>query len=150
MTRNTAAAVATDVDYRHLEHPTPVAAKMAFLQHVFGGATQPHGFGYARDANDRAPLVARFRRLADRWVADTEDMSMIEDMIVHPAYLEIIGMGPSALPLLLDELEREPNHWFTALMAVSGGQNPVEDAEAGDLDKMTEAWMQWARENSYR
>lgn len=77
-------------------------------------------------------------------------MSSIDDMIAHPAYLEIIGMGPSALPFLLDELERAPNHWFAALMAVSGGQNPVEEDEAGDLDKMTDAWMRWARENSYR
>lgn len=77
-------------------------------------------------------------------------MSVIDDMILHRAYQEIIGMGPAAIPMLLDEIEREPNHWFPALYATSGGQNPVTDEDTGDIDKMTEAWLDWAKENSYR
>lgn len=77
-------------------------------------------------------------------------MSMISDMVVHPAYLEIIGMGPSAIPMILDELDREPNHWFPALMAIANGHNPVPAEDAGDIDRMTEAWLQWAKENTYR
>ena len=137
---------AAAVGYRHGEQAIPVATKVAFIGHrVFGAPLRSIGVGYAVDPSGRAPLVARFRRLADQWLAATVNMSMIDDMITHPAYLEIIGMGPSALPLLLDELERAPNHWFAALIAVSGGQNPVEEDEAGDLDKMTEAWMRWAQ-----
>jgi hypothetical protein len=98
----------------------------------------------------RVPMTARFRRLADQWIAETENMSAVEDMIVHPAYQEITGMGPAIIPLLLDELEREPNHWFAALYAVSGGQNPVPPEDAGDVDKMVEAWFEWAETNGYR
>ncbi len=98
----------------------------------------------------RAPLTARFRRLADQWAAETENMSSIEDMTLHSAYQEIIGMGPAAIPLLLDELERAPNHWFAALNAVSGGQNPIAQDDAGDMDKMTAAWLEWAEDRGYR
>jgi hypothetical protein len=98
----------------------------------------------------QAPLIARFRRLADQWIADTENISVIEDMIVHPAYQEIIGMGPAAITMLLDEIEREPNHWFVALYAVSGGQNPVPPEHAGNIDQMIEDWIEWAESRNYR
>src|SRR5258708_441748 len=59
----------------------------------------------------RAPLVARFRHLVRLWLDETANISSIEDMVAHPAYQEIIGMGPAAIPLLFEELERDPNHW---------------------------------------
>ncbi|KKK95209.1 hypothetical protein LCGC14_2675090, partial [marine sediment metagenome] len=57
----------------------------------------------------------RFQELVSRWSEDTLCMSSIGDMVTHPAYLEIIGMGRAAVPLLLLELEKEPGHWFAAL-----------------------------------
>jgi hypothetical protein len=101
-------------------------------------------------ATMNVPIVARFRRLADQWVGETENMSSIQDIVTHPAYQEIIGMGPAVIPLLIDELEREPNHWFSALHAVSGGQDPVPPEHAGDLDEMVKAWLDWAGANGYR
>jgi hypothetical protein len=118
-----------------------------------GGSTAPTpaaaGSGYAILASQDT-IVARFHGLVRKWQEDTEHVSILADMILHPSYQEIVGMGPAAIPLLLDELEREPNHWFPALFAISGGQNPVPDAAAGDMDKMVEAWLEWAKENSYR
>ena len=111
--RNIPSSGAAAGGYTHGGHAIPVAAKLAFLgQHVFGTPVLSVGAGYAQHPNDRSPLVARFRRLADEWLEATENMSSIDDMIAHPAYLEIIGMGQSALPLLLDQLERAPNHSF--------------------------------------
>jgi hypothetical protein len=95
-------------------------------------------------------VAARFRRLADRWAVETENVSSIDDMIVHPAYQEIIRMGPAIIPLLIDDIERNQNHWFCALHSISGGQNPVPPEHAGDVDKMTEAWINWAKTNGYR
>ena len=98
----------------------------------------------------QSSVGARFRRLAEIWLAAVLNISSVEDMILHPAYQEIIGMGPAVLPLLLEELEREPNHWFAALVAVSGGANPVAAEDQGDLDRMTDAWLQWAEAHGYR
>jgi hypothetical protein len=97
----------------------------------------------------QAPFLARFRRLREQWMAETENASLVEDMTGHPAYREIIGMGPAVIPLLLDELEIQPHHWFAALHAVTG-YNPVRAEDEGNIDKMAEAWMTWAVSASYR
>jgi hypothetical protein len=124
-------------DYRSWGPPIPTAG-MALQQAI--------GVDYQRGVT---PLVARFRQLADQWIAETIDMSSISDMLLHPAYQAIIGMGPAIIPLLLDELEREPNHWFAALVAVTG-ENPVSPAYAGDVDMMVDAWLTWAGQRGYR
>ena len=124
-------------------------------------STAPSGFRHATAhvqqaiaaavyATVRTHLAMRFRYLARQWLDETINMSLIEDMILHPAYQELIGMGPTAIPMLLDELERAPNHWFPALRAISGGQNPVADQDAGDLERMTAAWLNWGERNGYR
>jgi hypothetical protein len=41
------------------------------------------------------------------------------DMVTHPAYQQIIGLGKEALPLLFGELRRAPDHWFWALRAIT-------------------------------
>ena len=68
---------------------------------------------------------------------------------MHPAYQQIIGMGEYALPLIFQALQREPDHWFWALGAITG-ENPVPDAHAGDLDAMTSDWLSWGDAHGYR
>ena len=68
-------------------------------------------------------------------------------MAMHPAYQQIIGMGTPALPLIFQELQREPDHWFWALGAITG-ENPVPEEDAGDLDAMTDAWLSWGSTNA--
>lgn len=36
-------------------------------------------------------------------------------MAMLPSCQRIIGMGPVVVPLILEELRREPDHWFWAL-----------------------------------
>ena len=90
-----------------------------------------------------------FRRLAALWHAETAYLSSTTDLVGHPAYQEMIRMVPEVVPLLLRELEREPDHWFGALMAITGA-HPVPETDSGNLDKMTEAWLRWGRASGYR
>jgi hypothetical protein len=55
-----------------------------------------------------------------QWKKDTEVHSSIARMIKHPAYQQIIDMGEAVIPLLLAELEREPDFWFAALQKLTG------------------------------
>lgn len=89
-------------------------------------------------------LEERFRRLVKKWRAEVGPCSSVTAMATHPAYQEIIGMGPAAVPLLLRELELRPDHWFWALKAVTG-VDPVEPSQRGRLDVMAWAWIRWAR-----
>lgn len=87
-------------------------------------------------------IEQRFRELVGQWKEKTRFLSSIHDMVSHPAYLQIIGMGKEALPLLLEELRREPDHWFVALQAITG-KNPIPPTVRGDVEKMTQAWLSW-------
>ncbi len=87
--------------------------------------------------------VKDFQALADKWRQDTLDLSSLTEMVAHPAYLQIISMGGKAVPLLLAELRREPDHWFVALEVIAKF-NPVAPTDAGNLKKMTAAWLAWA------
>src|ERR1700722_1280286 len=82
----------------------------------------------------------RFQELVRQWKEATLFLSSITDMAMHPAYQQIIGMGKEALPLILEELRREPDHWFWALQAITG-VNPVPIVGRGDMTQMTQAWL---------
>jgi hypothetical protein len=87
----------------------------------------------------------RFQELVRQWKEATLFVSSITDMAMQPAYQQIIGMGKDALPLLVEELRLEPDHWFWALQAITG-VNPVPAQDRGDVAKMTQAWLAWAEQ----
>lgn len=101
----------------------------------------------AKGASVLEPLDVgkRFSELAGSWKKETRLSSSMTDRILHAAYQQIIGLGRAALPLILEELARQPDYWFWALFAIAG-ENPVTADEQGDLDKMTAAWLNWGQQ----
>jgi len=91
-----------------------------------------------------ADLHDRFRRLASEWKAQSRYLSNTAQMAMLQPYQRIIGMGAPVVPLLLEELQREPDHWFWALEAITW-ENPVPAASAGRVPLMTQAWVEWGR-----
>ena len=91
----------------------------------------------------------RFHRLADGWHRDTAYLSSMEDAESHPAYQEIIRLGTDVVPLLLRDLADHHTHWFAALQAITVAQ-PVPPSVAGNIPKMAEAWLRWAKDNGYQ
>jgi len=90
-------------------------------------------------------LEEKFQRLAAVWHRAVAHHSSSRIRDNHPAYREITALGQEVVPLLLRDLERERRHWFTALAAITCA-NPVADEDAGDIAKMTAAWLRWGRE----
>src|SRR5208282_71443 len=86
-----------------------------------------------------ADPYTRFVSLKAEWQADTSVLSSITETSMHPAYQQIIGMGPVAIPFILDELRREPDDWFWALKSITG-EDPVLPEQRGDMDQMAQAW----------
>ncbi len=84
------------------------------------------------------------RALSAEWKEATSLLSSTTAMVSHPAYQAIIDLGPSVVPLLLDELQREPVHWFEALEAITG-DNPVPLAHRGNIPAMAADWLDWGR-----
>ena len=50
-------------------------------------------------------------------------------------------MGEPAIPLILEELRREPDHWFSALEAITL-ENPVPKEALGKVDEIAQAWVE--------
>ena len=92
--------------------------------------------------------VQKFKNLAATWKYDTRIYSFTNQIALNSAYQEIIGMGEKAVPLILSDLKKEPNHWFWALQAITG-YDPVKSGQKGQIKKMASAWVDWGTENGY-
>ena len=95
-----------------------------------------------------APNIGElFIRLAAEW-RQSREPGDIHRMAMHMAYQRIIGLGTPIVPYILRELKCKPDHWFWALHAITG-EDPVPQDAQGELGKMTEAWLEWGREEGY-
>lgn len=95
-----------------------------------------------------ADIERTFRDLVEEWREATGVTSSLTDMVLHPAYQKIIGMGPVVVPLVLRELRERPAPWFWALSSITR-EDPVSPEDAGRLEKMTQAWLEWGRQRDY-
>ena len=86
-----------------------------------------------------------FRLLAEAWRAGRGRSSSAKRMAQHPAYREIVSMGQSAVPFIIRELKRQPDHWFVALHAITG-IDPVSEPDRGNIAAMARAWIEWAEQ----
>jgi hypothetical protein len=99
------------------------------------------------DISAGTPEELRFNYLKKKWIRGTEKLSILSQIILHPAYQQIIAMGPKAIPFILSSLEKETDHWFWALKMLNEDDDVAEgeDTMAG----AAAAWLRWGRENGY-
>jgi transposase-like protein len=109
----------------------------------------------ANAIQDRAAILdvgtqeARFLELAAQWKKETWLLSKVSAKVFHIAYQKIIGMGPTAVPLILKDMrDNGPDQWFWALHVITDA-NPVTKDMTGDVAAMTEAWLQWGITKGY-
>ncbi len=100
------------------------------------------------EAVARKDLDKRFAELASQWKRERGPHSSSARLAEHAAYQAIIALGPGVVPLLLGELEREPEHWCRALAALTGA-DPVPPESRGKLREMADAWLGWGRAQGY-
>jgi hypothetical protein len=87
----------------------------------------------------------RFHRLAAEWKEQSRFLSNTAQMAMLRPYQRIIGMGSPVVPLILEELRREPDQWFWALEAITE-QNPVPPEAMGKVRQMAQAWVEWGEQ----
>ena len=92
--------------------------------------------------------ATRFYELKQEWEEETFELSSITEISMHPAYQQIIGMGPVAIPFIIYELITKPNHWFWALKSITG-EDPVPANKRGKMKDMSLAWIHWWIERKY-
>jgi len=92
--------------------------------------------------------VIRFSNLAKEWKESTSMLSSVTEIVIHSAYQQIIGMGPTVIPLILLSMRQEPDHWFWALKAITG-EDPVSPEHRGKIGEMCDAWLDWGKKHLY-
>jgi len=93
------------------------------------------------------PDALKFLGLVSQWRQERGAISSITKMAMCPSYQRIIAMGERVIPFILRELESEgdePDMWFWALQVLTGN-DPVSDEARGNVKKMADAWLDWAR-----
>ena len=101
----------------------------------------------AQISTDEA-LEQKFRALADVWRREVGGYSLLNRIVAHPAYREIVEMGEAVLPLILEDLRDGGGHWYRALREITG-ENPVPEEDRGWSKKMRRAWVEWGEERGW-
>ena len=95
--------------------------------------------------NIAEPVQGRFQALKEDWKSKTRHLSNSAQIALVFSYQQIIGMGPDVVPLILRELEKEIDHWFWALEAITSA-NPVAQKDAGNMKASAAAWLEWGKQ----
>lgn len=132
---------------------TPVENKLAELARESGCAdvaeyVQKLAEEKARQKLEDEATRKKFQQLADQWRRERGVTSRAQRMAELSSYREIISMGEAAVPLILEELEKTPDHWFIALHEITGA-SPVPEQSRGRLPEMASAWIQWGRDQGF-
>ncbi len=89
-------------------------------------------------------------RLLGRWPQETAYLSSGTQITGHEAYQEIIALGAPALPCLFRDLEQTGDGHLSKALAAITGAHPVKSDERGQVSKVAEAWLGWAKENGFQ
>jgi hypothetical protein len=89
----------------------------------------------------------KFSRLKKEWIRGTARLSVLSQIVLHPAYQQIIAIGPEAIPLILRSLADETDHWFWALKVLNDGVDVAEGTET--MAGAAQAWLAWGREKGH-
>lgn len=83
-----------------------------------------------------------FRGLAETWRRETAHCSVLARRYAHPSYALILRMGDVVVPLILKELQLEPDRWFDALERLTK-VNPAQAAST--FEEGVKLWITWGR-----
>jgi hypothetical protein len=103
----------------------------------------------ALTSEQRQAIERRFRDIADSWHEMTLTRSNLNALRHHPVYQDLIGLGESAVPLILGELRRKPSVSWLIPLAELTGENPVPAELAGHIAAVADAWLEWGCRRGY-
>jgi hypothetical protein len=97
----------------------------------------------------RLTLEQRFQEQANKWQRETQHLSSPGQRMMHPSYQAILGMANEnrreIINLMINDMEQHRRPWFWALSYLAQ-DNPVSQADAGKMDKVIKAWVNWGKE----
>lgn len=136
----------------HAVSPDPDFRETQIAKHLRETWASLSPAALAEEVDDAAvgsdTLEQRFRKQADKWAEEIRHLSSPTQRIMHPSYQAILGMGQedkqAVISLLIRDLQRNRREWFWALSFLAQ-DNPITPADAGKMDKMISAWVNWGK-----
>ena len=104
----------------------------------------PQGALEAEDAR----FAEMFNALAQAWKSEMILSSSLSKVAMNESYQRIIGFGPKALRHIFRDLRDHGGPWFWALRALTG-EDPVPPEHRGNMQSMTEDWLNWGSQHGY-
>ncbi len=92
-------------------------------------------------------LEQHVQRLLDSWRAETALLSSSSRIVEHPAYQQLIALGPAALPFLFRDLEQTQDGHLSKVLTAITGAHPIPSEERGQTRQIASTWLRWAHEN---
>jgi hypothetical protein len=102
---------------------------------------------FAGSETSEKPMLAKllqFHVLAGIWKQDTSMLSLSSEKYEHPAYLQILSLGPDIVTALLEDLLKTHDDWFDALSRLTG-EDPIPPQDYGFISRMAGHWELWGR-----
>lgn len=92
-------------------------------------------------------LEGTFYRMADWWILGTAFHSSAGPIKTYPGYRQIVDLGMPVVPLILAELQIDPNdNWLYILEEIVGENSPVIPEEIRDkFQPRIDIWLEWGR-----
>lgn len=90
----------------------------------------------------------KFENLNKKWKQECIHLSSSSKIHNNPNYIEIIEMGEKVIPLILEELKNELDHWFFALYKITG-EDPCCEDDWGKMEQISKKWIQWGIKKRY-
>lgn len=87
-------------------------------------------------------LKEKFLDLKKAWLKETLIESSSDKICSNENYQEIIRLGFQVVPLIIEDMKKEPHHWFQALTKITN-VDPTMPYNRGDLNKMTKDWLDY-------
>jgi hypothetical protein len=91
-------------------------------------------------------LASRFHDLVQRWKKETGHYSVVARRYQNDSYKKILDLKSDAVPLILEELRRDPDRWFSALVKLTG-ENPAEHAKT--FYEAVDKWIAWGIQHKH-
>jgi hypothetical protein len=130
---------------REVSYELPIIESAAMSRLSFD---QPTTIAVLKSAKEQRALTEEFAKLVANWKANRSASSSSIAVVIDPSYQRIISLGTKALPLILQELAHETDHWFWALRVISN-DDPVAAQDRGNVKKMAATWLDWGRKQGY-
>ena len=100
----------------------------------------------------RSMVEDEFKRLAETWERETQNMSSIQQKCSNQAYRKLLRLGLERgvdiiTPFILKRYKKNGGDWFILLQELHM-EDPVSSDVYGDMNAIKHAWLNWGRERA--